>query len=84
MKLTSITVTVGATIQARQYEPLHVEITMSGSLFEGDDAQEASQEIYAEARTALRATLYDVDNPAVKRWLESTMLLLPGDVEKPE
>lgn len=77
MKINNITVTVGATIQARQYEPLHVEVTMSGSLFEGDDAQEAAQEIYAEARQALRQTLQDVDNPAVTRWLEATTLKLP-------
>lgn len=84
MKINSITVTVGATIQARQYEPLHVEVTMSGSLFEGDDAQEAAQDIYNEARQALRLALHDVDNPVVERWLEATALKLPTATDKPE
>jgi hypothetical protein len=80
----TITVTVGATIQARQYEPLHVEVSMIGDMQTDEDAQEVAGEIYAEARRALRYTLSDTDNPNVQRWMEATMLKLPDDQSKSE
>jgi hypothetical protein len=66
LKRTKVSVTVGRTVQAQQYQPCYVSVTEEADLPPGMDCEEAKLELYKSATKSVVRMM----SAELKKWSE--------------